>query len=106
MKVLMDVRNLTDADIEDLWRMHAALKNADAMHPANDNDDTITETFGPLTLDDVREAMREAQSKVGTTAPLTILKSFNVRKASDLREEQYSEVVSACKKAIADRPSS
>lgn len=47
-------------------------------------------------VDDVREALRKVMTAGGNPAATSILEGFDVRKVSELIEEEFANVVSAC----------
>lgn len=56
----------------------------------------------PLSIDDVRQALRDLQSRVGEAdmaVPLGVLSKFNASRVSEVKPEDYAAFIAACAKA-------
>ncbi len=135
MKVLVDVKELTDDAVADLWAMHKFLKREAPREVFVEDTDyaqvsafakavqEVTEVFadkadrtkfeseffanarktaGVTTQEDVRAALRQVSSKIGTGRVMAIVQQHEATSVSKLDPKHYSSVVAACEAALAE----
>jgi hypothetical protein len=116
MKVLVDVKDLTDDAVADLWAMHKFLKREAPREVfVEDTDYAQVSAFAASvkaeakldgadvpTQEDVRAALRQVSSKIGTGRVMAIVQQHEATSVSKLDPKHYSSVVAACEAALAE----
>lgn len=115
MQVIVNVEDLTDEMVDQLWSMHRFLKKNTPREalaqgiPEEGSSSSPTrewtrgeEDRNPpvATIDDVRAALEKVAKQIGMGRPIQIVQRHGADRVSKLDPSKYSDVVRDCEEAL------
>lgn len=100
MQVIINIRNMTDETIDELWRVRNALF-ADKLvaDAANDNEPASEPASEPIDLpsfEDAKAALQRLSAAKGMSEALSVVDTFGVAKVSEIPEDQRAKFIRDC----------